>query len=213
MEIPTLREGARGCGYRQPGGLYLVCDGAGEDCPKLPIELRVCPTCGGGIKPTRGYTWIEPQPLVKPEPHGTPEHSALCPLSGDAIERAGLIWIGGSFYTPQSFAEEAGRMGISRRIPAVPREFEIGKTWVFLAHREAEWEPCPKCGDLSKGLAPPDCEECGGDGRVPVPAIFYLFRPQRVEYVVSDEEEPEEIERMVKRGIRPVRVEPIEEAG
>ena len=208
IAVPTLSEPRRGCGYRKPGGLYLVSDGPGEACAKLPVVLCVCPTCGQGIKPSRGWTWIEPDAITKPEPHGGAVHSALCPLA-TGVERCGLLWVGAAYYTPASFLEEARGLGISRRIAALPRDYEPG-TWVFLAHREAEWKPCPQCGD---SVLDPGCEECGGAGRVPVPAIFSVFRPDRVEYVVRGDEGGEELQRLMRRGIRPVRVEPLEEQG
>lgn len=46
--IETRVEGARGCGFRKTDGLYLVCDGLGSACGKLPIPCEVCPTCGRG---------------------------------------------------------------------------------------------------------------------------------------------------------------------
>lgn len=209
IEVPTLSETKRGCGFREPGGLYLISDGEGEPCAKLPVRLETCPTCGHGIKPARAWTWIEPDALVNPEPHGDQHHRLLCPLS-TGIERCGLLWIGGSFYTPASFLDEAERMGISRRIPAVPRDYEVGETWVFLAHREADWDPCPECGD---GMPAPECESCQGAGKVPVQAVFHVFRPTRVEYVVKGDETEDELERLVQRGIRPVRIERIEDQG
>jgi hypothetical protein len=56
--IETRVEGQRGCGFREPGELYLVCDGPGRACGKLPIPLAVCPACGGAIKPGRGWRRI-----------------------------------------------------------------------------------------------------------------------------------------------------------
>lgn len=56
-------EKKRGCGYRKIGGLYLVTDGGGSPCDRLPFELDVCPTCGGGIKPARGWSWFSPAGL------------------------------------------------------------------------------------------------------------------------------------------------------
>ena len=202
------REGKRGCGYRKGGGLYLVSDGPGEDCAKLPVRLDVCPTCGHGIKPSRGWTWIEPNEIVEPEPHGSAQHSEWCPLSTGFDGKAGLIWIGDAYYSPTSFVREAHSMGISRRISTVPRDFEVGKTWVLLAHRKAEWKPCPECGD---GVPEADCPECEGEGKVPVAAIFYLFRPERIEYVVKGDESDEDLERLEKRGIEPVKVIPVED--
>jgi hypothetical protein len=64
FNIQTLFEGKRGCGYRKPGGLYLRTDGHGRYCGALPIELTVCPTCSQGIKPARGWTWLNLAALV-----------------------------------------------------------------------------------------------------------------------------------------------------
>lgn len=191
--MPTIHEShetARGCGFRRGGGLYLVSGGLSEPCPKLPIELHVCPTCGGGVKQTRGFTWITPDPLLDPGPHGSEHHEVVCPL-GTAIDwsggkRCGLIWIGESFYaTPDAFMEEAGAMGVSRRISAVPREFVVGETWVALAHPKAIHHP-------------EDDEWRAG--------VFTFFRPSAIEYIVKGDETDEELERLEERGFRLVRV-------
>src|SRR5207302_7622776 len=52
-------EAKRGCGYRKIGGLYFVGGGRGVACDRLPIPLDICPTCGHGIKQTRGFTWVD----------------------------------------------------------------------------------------------------------------------------------------------------------
>lgn len=191
-------EAARGCGYRKAGGLYLVGGGPGRPCGKLPIKLDVCPCCGTGIKPARGWTWIDPRPLVADKQcadHNVatekPRTCSVCPL-GDAIpERAGLIWIGEAFYpTPFEWLEEADRMGISRRIAAVPQGFEVGKTWVFVAHRKVP---------MATGET--------------MPAIFHAYRPSAVEYVVKGTETEPELERLEKRGITLIDVRPIGEDG
>lgn len=220
------KEGPRGCGYRKPGGLYLVSDGVGEVCSKLPIRLETCPCCGQGIKPNRSWTWLEPNQIIKPEVHGDTFHANHCPLS-TGLERCGLVWIGGRYYpTPDAFIAEAKRMGISRRIVAVPRGFEIGD-YVFLAHREADWDPCPDCGDSgTPGKVPlatneegdsleyAPCETCGhSEGKVPVKAIFYVFRPDRIEYVVTGKESKKKLGGLVKRGIEPVEVVRLGEQG
>jgi hypothetical protein len=56
--IENRVEAKRGCGYRKPGGTYLVSDSLGRECGKLPIPLDVCPTCHAGFKPTQGWTWV-----------------------------------------------------------------------------------------------------------------------------------------------------------
>ena len=103
-------EAKRGCGYRKVGGLYLVSDGLGIPCDRLPITLEVCPCCGAGIKPARGWTWVDVPTLVKgnhmvagvvPDPSGrgtTPNAVPcgcphFCPLCHNValIGKAGLI--------------------------------------------------------------------------------------------------------------------------
>jgi hypothetical protein len=67
MNIETRVESKRGCGYRKPGGLYLVSGGFAKTCYKLPIGLTVCPCCNQGIKPARGFTWISAE-FIKDSP-------------------------------------------------------------------------------------------------------------------------------------------------
>jgi len=189
--IEKRREARRGCGWRKPGGLYLVASGLARPCGKLPIPLIVCPTCGGGIKPSRGWTWVNGTALiqdVKCEIAGTVE-CAVCPLSKPP-GRVGLLWIGEAYYkTPMDFTRETKSQGVSRRIPAVPRDFELGKTWVWLAHRKA--------------IENPDATFTAG--------VFQVFKPTAVEYVVKGDETEEELEKLEKRGITPVEIERVGE--
>lgn len=220
MEIQTRFDQRRGCGWRQPGGTYLISQGVARSCGLLPVPLDKCPTCGGGIKPSRGWTWIDFEALVT---HGgidckaEAEHCADCPFRGAAFgEQQGLLWIGGSFYKrPDDWTAEAIKQGVSRRISQVPREFEIGKTWCLVAHREAIEKTCPKASDhmmqtLEELKA---CEHCKGTGVTHSPAIFHAFKPTAIEYVVKGSETEEELERLVKRGITPVRVQHLDEQG
>jgi hypothetical protein len=59
-------EPKRGCGYRRQNGLYLVGGGLSAPCDRMPYCLDRCRTCGGGVKFTRGHTWLEPDFF---EPH------------------------------------------------------------------------------------------------------------------------------------------------
>lgn len=209
--VHTSVESARGCGYRKGGGIYLVSGGLSEPCPKLPIELHKCRTCGGGIKQTRGFTWILPDPLLDPGPHGSKEHDRVCPLGErmtidhwEHLERAGLIWIGAKFYsTPEKFMQEALSMGVSRRISQVPRDFKVGETWIALAHPRAipgecehgapASQVCSKCpGGWSKG------EWRGG--------VVTFFKPVAMEYIVKGDETEEDLDRLEERGFRLVKV-------
>ena len=143
MNIETRVTAKRGCGYRKPGGLYLVSPAGGMPCCKLPFILTVCPCCGAGIKPARGWTWIDADALFSTKPCTAPDAPAKfftggsCPLSLK-IGKAGLIWVGEKFYpTAEDFMKEAQAQGISRRVSAIPKGFKLSETWVLLAHRLA----------------------------------------------------------------------------
>jgi hypothetical protein len=177
-------EQKRGCGYRQEGGLYLVSEGAAGDCGKLPFPLTVCPCCRAGIKPTRGWTWVDSTALM--EGHtcrftGISDACRTCPLKDNVLGRVGLLWVGEAFYkTPGDFLKEAAALGVSRRIPAVPVGFKVGETWVMLAHRKA-------------------CE--GKGSMMVVPGVFRVFKPSRIEYVVKSSDPLEKLEKLEKRGL------------
>ena len=183
-DIEIRFEAPRGCGYRKPGGMYLVSGDTAAICERLPIFLDVCPTCGRGVKFSRGWTWINPAEFLGPCPwvdecNHKISLSALCILN--EVTRAGLLWIGEKYYkTPELFTKESATMGISRRIKSIPHDFKLGVTWVYLAHIKAI------------------------DGKEP--GIFSIFKPQKIEYVVKGDESKEELERMEKRGITLVEV-------
>lgn len=202
MHIETRFDQKRGCGWRSPGGTYLVAQGVSAPCGMLPIPLTKCPTCSCGIKPSRGWTWLDIKALAAGKACSSPaSECGYCPLSLAKMgDRQGLLWIGGSFYKrPEDWTNEAVKQGISRRLSAVPRDFELGKTWVLVAHREALTAPCPDCA-----FGP--CETCGDTRTVPQAAIFHAFKPTAIEYVVKGDETEEELERLIKRGITPVKV-------
>ncbi len=208
MDIRTIiNECIRGCGYRKPGGLYLVCDPGYFTCLVLPIPLTVCPCCNQGIKPSRGWTWINAHLLT--EGYHESDSCASCPqeiciLRGP--EKVGLLWVGEQFYkTPEDFAHEAREQGISRRINNVPKEFKLGQTVVWLAHRKAIPTRCPTCngdGVFEVGV----CQECKGEQVIYIPGVFTVFKPQRIEYIVRGTETEEQLENMIGRGIEPVRL-------
>ncbi len=209
-QIEDRYDEERGCGWRKEGGLYMVSGGMSRGCGKLPIPLTVCPCCHAGIKPTRGFTWVT-YDLIKNAPctvvqreHfsglGTlPVQCSGCHPFNGTVPRFGLLWVGGSFYkTPDAFTDESARLGISRRISAIPREFEIGKDWILLAHRECihTGNMVPKEGDDEKVTMVPEI----------LAGIFQAFCPIAIEYVVKGTETDEELEAMQKRGLTLVRV-------
>jgi hypothetical protein len=204
LTVHTSIESPRGCGYRKPSkggvGIYLVGPSEAVACDRLPFLLEACPCCGGGVKPSRSWAWIEPRALLgvnMGEHWKTPEdwkskcslaHCMACPMGLGAPEgRHGLIWVGEGFYpTPQDFMREAGRMGVSRKLPALPKGFELGKTVVYLAHRKV----VPAVMD-AEGKEEVEKAKKG---------IFTAFRPTGVDLVIEDENTiPERAKKIVEK--------------
>lgn len=148
----VLFEGKRGCGHRKEGGLYLVGGGTAVECDRLPYPLSICPVCGQGIKQSRGITEIDWCGLVGGD-HDHCIDKFICPLcrpmKGEMMQ---LMWVGRKYYTPETFIKEAIKMGVSKRIAAVPQGIVLGETRVLLAHPDAAqivtwiWK-CDVCGD------------------------------------------------------------------
>jgi hypothetical protein len=221
-------EKVRGCGYRKVGGIYLVGSGEGVVCDRLPYELKKCPCCGAGIKQARGFTWINAKQFFKIDHDieldnalstkgclcaGTPKIQMKgmarplgkvsgCPICYPRDEQYGIQWIGDKFYTPQSFIEEARTMGISKRIAQIPKDLKLGETWILLAHPKAISRPATE-----EEMIPGNSKTKISAGKlfVDVPAIFYAFRPQRIEKIITDKQATKTmIKKLEKRGITPV---------
>jgi hypothetical protein len=151
--------------------------------------MHVCPTCGTGVKQTRGWTWIDPRPWLAGLCKASRGAALLCPASHplNLGERVGLLWIGRQFYpTPGAFMHEAALQGVSRRITAIPRGFKIGEHWVFLAHPEA-------------------ATVNGGEGRK-VPGIFSIFKPTAFEKLITETQARDRalMDDLTERGIHAV---------
>lgn len=192
MQIQTVFDQKRGCGWRKPGGAYLRLDGTGMDCGMFPIYLTSCPCCGEGIKPSWSPRWITAE-LIQRE-CSTPGCRGCEPARLDKDEKMLLIFIGTSHYpTPEAFMREARRLGISRRLTnGLPRDFEIGKTWVVLAMKVGETDAKGEVIHRNKA--------------------FMIFQPDRVEYVVDptklgDEKYQNKLKRLEKKGYTLVQVE------
>lgn len=199
-------EAKRGCGFRKVGGLYLVGAGTGAQCDRLPIAIEVCPCCGGGIRQSRGWSWVDIAGLVGGDHKNVvvtnseltgevrtefPCHcmSGLCPLCHNVAKmgRGGLIWVGTQFYpTIEAFEAEARAQGISRRIAAIPRGFKLGDVVLF-AHPRGVLQ---STGELT--------------GKY-VPAIFRVWRPSRLERIFDESKRgSDEVAAAEKRGETPV---------
>ncbi len=161
----------------------------------MPIPLDVCPTCHHGIKPARGWTWIDFKELTTNREcrieAASNRYCSSCPAR--QVHRAGLLWIGEMYYkTPREWLKESTLMGISRAIDTVPKDFKLGETWVAVAHR--------------KGIESPFVF---GQEPTWTPAIFQIFKPSRIEYVVRGSESEKTLDAMEKRGLTLVKVEQI----
>ena len=204
LTIEVAFEERRGCGYRRAGPgevrIYLMGPPFDAPCDRLPFPLVACPTCGGGIRQTRGFRWVDPAELISPnlEPRCR-EYAAWgdvwdvrattcasCPLCRPGLfpagekghRRAGLLWVGTAYYsTPESFLREARAMGVSKRLSAVPNGFRFGEDWALLAHPKAY--PVPT--QLKMG-----------------PGLFSAFQPTHVDLVV-DTDDPEKLSERARR--------------
>ena len=131
-----MAELERGCGYRKVGALYLCGEYIAVDCDRLPLKVGHCPVCGEGIHFTRGFREINPLQLFGLH---QPCHDRIrpCFVCDPTDSIAYIMMVGSKFYTPQTFLEEARTMGISKKIPAIPKNMELGVTVVYLAHPKA----------------------------------------------------------------------------
>jgi hypothetical protein len=107
-----------------------------------------------------------------------------------------LMFVGSTYYTPISFAEEARRLGVSKRLANIPAGMVLGQSRVFLAAEGPKGQvPCPCCRgsgeDPDDGLRTTDgvlCRWCKGRGHTRQNVIFGYFIPTRVDLIVRDEE-------------------------
>jgi len=181
-------EAKRGCGYRVVGGLYLVGGLIHGDCDRLPYPIEYCPTCGAGIKFTRGFTWLDAYKMfgVHKDCSDRPACYMCFPIKD---QKYGLLWVGESFYTPNSFLAEALSLGVSKKIPYIPRELKFGETVILLAHNKA-------CHEIAWSISPSMA-----------PGIFLAFMPRTVEMLVWESElTDEKAKELAKRNITAIAV-------
>lgn len=189
-------EARRGCGYRKVGGLYVVGDYSGEPCERLPVPIIPCTVCGECLKFSRSWAWVKPKYILEGArtcTHHEP-HCGRCPVCSPELigqtcqphDKVGLLWVGKQFYkSPAEWVDEAVKLGISRRIAAIPKGFVLGKTLLFFAHQEA----------IQRDKDPA------------VPGVFFVWRPQRIELIVTKSMRNEEwVQDYEKRGVTLVEV-------
>lgn len=212
-------EARRGCGYRKVGGLYLIAGELGEPCHRLPFLLVCCPTCGVGIKPARGWTWVDALELF-----GGPELRDACrptrpTFDGRHCPRCVVCSptrLGSGEYTSDDRVRatledtpdargRAGLLWIGERFYPTPEHF---------AHEAATMGVSRRIGAIPRGFVvgetwvllahrsacvaqlDPDTEPVRAAG------IFQVFRPTRVEKIVRASDcTPEAIAAAELRGI------------
>jgi len=223
-------EPIRGCGYRKVGGLYLCGDYIPVSCDRLPLPLTTCPVCGQGIKVSRGFTEINAYRLWGPHDRqprpcdGSLTFSEVearcgvictdrfrpCHVCDPKDEPAYIMLVGaGNYKTPDDFLDEAHLMGISKRIPFIPKGLELGKTVVYLAHPKACEVKVPAVMQQAMAIVeesetkqPRLLEAERNEKKL---GIFCAFIPQRVEKLLWESQAtPQELEQLEKRGVKPV---------
>lgn len=187
-------EGARGCGYRQVGGLYLVGSRYWSTCDRLKLEIPVCNCCGETPRPNRGIQVINAFRMFsdhRDEQECNDRRTCKVCYPADNRHRSHkdyLIWVGREYYTEGEFSAEAELQGISRRIPHIPYELKIGMSVIYLAMR----------GNINRGTG------SSGDGSRMITAngIFMAFAPERLELLIWESEATDiYIENLAERNI------------
>jgi len=184
-------EERRGCGYRKVGKLYLVGGVLTSPCDRLPIELKVCPICGEGIRVTRSLWKINAFKLWGNHAgcYFCNEKCFVCYPPGQDGFPSYILGVGTKFYSPEEFVNEAREMGVSKAIPFVPKELVVGKTVIFLSH--------PTGIEIHKES---HCIE-------KKPAVVSAFIPFGIEQLVWESQLTDEMRKdLEKRGITPVSV-------
>ncbi len=215
-------EEKRGCGYRKIGGMYLVGEALTIGCDRLPLQLESCPVCGAGIHFTRGMTEIFPLDLLgthdekatvfKGNPKVEGEVTKVncfdkvrpCEVCDPTNELAYVMMVGEKHYpTIVHFMEEANRIGVSKRIPFIPKKLKMGETIIYLAHPKACKVPVPPENDSeSPQQRLVDAQKTGG-----ALGLFMTFRPRAIEMPVYKKNLTKKKKaELKKRGITPIEI-------
>jgi len=197
------QEAIRLCGYRKVGGTYLVGSIFTKSCDRLPLPIYRCPTCGSGIKFSRGVQSINFYKYagnhIGEEIHCNDDLSCYICNPSQFSQPFFLMWVGQE-YSPATFIAEAQRMGISKRVPAKPRTVKPG-TIVLLAHNDAG------IGIQSESpyWAAEDPEETNSQAQKNHPGIFAAFVVSQIDKLIwQHEADDETLSKLKAQGINPV---------
>lgn len=195
-------EPVRGCGYRQVGGTYLVGGVLSAPCDRLPYPLAACPICGQGIKIGRAFTEINAFELFGIHKNCT-DKVTPCVMCHPPRNRTSYIMIVGErhYPTPQDFIKEGRKLGVSKRIPFIPKGLKLKQTVIYLAHHKAIIKNGNGKSD-KKGQAQMLEYQTG---------IFCAFIPSKIEKLVWESQlkgkKGSELKKSLKkRGITPVAI-------
>lgn len=176
-------EARRGCGFRKVHGTYLVSGDIWATCDRLPVEVKPCPTCGGGIHFPLSLKEINPLDLFGKHDKCKDEHKP-CPMCQPTKDPAYILGVGKMFYNdPTKFISEAVNMGVCKRVAFIPKNLKVGKTVIYLIHKKAIYD---------------------GHERYRM-GVFATFVPKRIEKLFWESEKTDKlVKHCEKQGITPV---------
>ena len=188
MAPTTVTKRERGCGFRVPGGNYIMGGNFEVPCDRLPMPIPTCCTCGNTIEFFRGAKNINPLHLFHLH-RTTPETlidctcEVTCPVCYPPLN-GWVMWVGEQNYTMRSFMDEARERGVSKRIAQFPKGMNSGDI-LYLAFKHAY--------------------QLHGGGDF-LPAIFTASRITRLEHVLTgpQQEDPDYISALEAKGVVPV---------
>lgn len=164
-------------------------------------EIIICPQCGEQMEKADEFAerkfvniWLCKNcriAIKRPsEPCTCGEKCSMC----HPPEKAFMLWVGEKFYpTPHDFTNEALELGICKAVPSIPRDFELGKSIVYLAHRKAV------------NLYVEDKNTLMGYKIKEHSGIFMTFRPTHFEILVKESDykaKKEEYDELEEKGIK-----------
>lgn len=190
-----MSEQERGCGYRKIGGAYLVGTGLAVACDALPLELMDCPCCGFSVPFSRNIIKIHGGYLAGRMKGHECRDKFPCPICHGKFERFYLMYVSQKVYSPDTFKSEAVRQGVSKRIPpqSIPKDLKLGEDWILLAMNKY---PLNTPEHPDKRYMDDEVHEAK--------AVFYAFRPIRIEIMLWSDTPKAVIDQWRKKGFTPV---------
>jgi hypothetical protein len=103
-------------------------------------------------------------------------------------EKSGLMWVGKGYYSPEHFVMEAHQLGVSKRIPRIPKNLNVGDR-MFFVHNESL----------------PAKDEHGND-RENRAGVFFAATITEFHKIITEKQadDAEYINSLIEKGITPV---------